>query len=207
MNPLHRGHIYLVDDNPEIRFHLSDLLQKRGYSVQAYDAASSFLKHGVAMFPAVLILDVRMPGMSGIELQQTLRAMGRQTPIVFISGECQSHEIIQAMKGLPIEFLLKPFSMDQLIEAVDRGMSCDRSLQNQTNRVSDLRCKWQTLTARERDVFLLMLEGHTNMGMSELLDILPDTIKKHRSNVLQKMHTPHLADLMALCKGLDVSSF
>ncbi len=197
------GHVYVVDDNPDIRFYLTDLLRQMGYTVEGYDGAQSFLQQSFDIFPAVLVLDVRMPEMSGIELQDKIKAMGRQTPIIFISGESQSEEIIRAMKGQPIEFLWKPFQIQQLINAIDRGMALD-SLNRQAFILrNEVRRKWLSLSSRERDVFALMLEGHTNKGISDRLDILPDTAKKHRANVLQKMQTPQLSDLLALCKGLD----
>jgi FixJ family two-component response regulator len=204
MSPTSNGHVYVVDDNADLRHYLTDLLRQMGYSVESFDSAQSFLTQSFDIFPAVLVLDVRMPYMSGIELQKEIKAMGRHLPIIFISGESHSEEIIQAMKGQPIEFLLKPFQIQTLIDAIDKGMSLDGLNRQNFTQKNDIRCKWQTLSARERDVFVLMLDGHANKGISERLDILPDTAKKHRANVLQKMETPHLSDLLALCKGLDV---
>jgi FixJ family two-component response regulator len=206
MNSTSNGHVYVVDDNPDIRIYLTDLLRQMGYSVESFDSAQSFLAQSFDICPAVLVLDVRMPHMSGVELQQSIRALGRQTPIVFISGESHSEEIIQAMKGHPIEFLLKPFQIQSLIDAIDHGVALDARNRQNSIQKNEIRRKWQTLSARERDVFELMLDGHTNKGISERLDILPDTAKKHRSNVLQKMETTHLADLLALCHGLDLKA-
>ena len=126
--------------------------------------------------------------------------------MIFISGESHSEEIIQAMKGQPIEFLLKPFQIQSLIDAIDKGLALDGQNRKNFIQKNEIRRKWQTLSARERDVFVLMLDGHANKGISERLDILPDTAKKHRANVLQKMQTPQLADLLALCKGLDLKA-
>ena len=206
MNHSHCGHVYLVDDNPDIRFYLSDLLLKMGYTTEAYESAQAFMKHSFDMFPAVLVLDVRMPMMSGVELQEKMRAMGRLTPIVFISGECQPEEIITAMKGLPVEFLWKPFQIQKLIDAIDRGLSADLENREEFIKTNELRRKLKTLTQREKNVFVLMLQGHTNKGISELLDILPDTVKKHRAHILQKMEVTQLADLLLLSKGVDVSN-
>jgi FixJ family two-component response regulator len=125
MKPTPNGHVYLVDDNPDILVYLTDLLRQMGYTVENFDSAQSFLTHSFDIFPSVLVLDVRMPHMSGIELQQTMRDSGRHTPIVFISGESHSEEIILAMKGQPIEFLLKPFQIQNLIDAIDRGLATD----------------------------------------------------------------------------------
>lgn len=204
MKPTPRGHVYLVDDNADIRFYLSDLLRQKGYVIESFDSAQAFLQHPMDLFPAVLLLDVRMPHMTGVELQDQLKALGRMTPIVFISGESHTDEIIQAMKGHPIEFLWKPFLLPDLIGAIDQGLAIDAQNRQAWMVQNDIRLKWQTLSARERDVLALMLEGHTNKGISQRLDILPDTAKKYRAHVLQKMQTPDLADLMALCKGVDV---
>ncbi len=206
MNPSTCGHVYVVDDNPDIRFYLTDLLRQMGYSIEGYDSAQAFLQQSIDIFPAVLVLDVRMPGMSGVDLQEKMKSLGRHTPIIFISGESESEEIIRAMKGLPIEFLWKPFQIQDLIDAIDRGLAADGANRQDFIQKNEIRRKWLALSARERDVFVLMLAGHTNKGISERLDILPDTAKKHRANILQKMQVPHLADLMALCKGLDMEA-
>lgn len=206
MKPTSHGHVYVVDDNSDIRFYLTDILRRIGYTVESFDSANSFLTQSLDIFPAVLVLDVRMPQMSGIELQREMRNLGRPTPIIFISGESHSEDIIQAMKGQPIEFLLKPFQFQSLLDAIDKGLELDGLNRENFIRHNDIRRKWQSLSARERDVFLLMVDGLTNKGVSERLDILPDTAKKHRANVLQKMQTPDLADLLALCKGVDVKA-
>ena len=206
MSNAFRGHVYVVDDNSDIRHCLTDLLHQMGYSVEQYAGANAFLQQSVDISPAVLVLDVRMPGMSGIELQEQMQAMGRQTPIIFISGESQSTEIIRAMKGAPIEFLWKPFQIQSLIDAIDRGLVIDLQKRDEFIRRNDVRRKYGELSARESEVLVLMLEGHSNKGISEKLDILPDTVKKHRANVLQKMQAAQLADLMTMCKGVDISS-
>jgi FixJ family two-component response regulator len=199
------GHVFVVDDNPDIRFYLTDLLQKMGYSVEGFDGAQAFLSLSMDIFPAVLVLDVRMPGISGIELQSQLQSQGRHTPIVFISGESQSQEIIQAMKGRPIEFLLKPFRIQHLIDAIDKGLLLDVDNRRQFIRHNEVRRRWSTLSARECDVFVFMLQGHTNKGIASHLEMLPDTAKKHRANILEKMQVHSLAELLELCKDVDLT--
>ena len=198
------GHVHVVDDNPEIRLYLTYLLRQKGYSVQAHDSGEAFLQQAFDMFPAVLVLDVCMPVMSGIELQQKLASLGHLTPIVFISGECQPEQIIQAMKGHPVEFLWKPIQIQELLDAVDRGLAMGQQQRQVRLRSGEMLRKCQSLSAREREVLVLMLDGHTNIGISERLAILPDTAKKHRAHVLQKMQVSHLSELMALFKGLDL---
>ena len=204
MNAPRTGLVYLVDDNPDIRHHLADLLRKMGYAVELYADALEFLRQSAETSPAVLVLDVRMPGMTGVELQARLNDLGRHTPIIFISGESQSQEIIQAMKAGAIEFLWKPFQIQALTEAIERGLSLDGQQRAMRLRHEDVRRKVAALSAREREVFLLMLQGQGNKGIGEILDIQPDTIKKHRANILQKMQVSDLAELMTLCQGLDL---
>lgn len=201
-----QGHVFLIDDNPDIRHYLSDLLKAMGYSIESFANAAEFLRHSMDIVPAVLVLDVRMPGMSGVQLQKQLEEMGRHTPVIFISGESQSHEIIEAMKGGAIEFLWKPFQIQLLIDAIDRGLSLDRQRRDLFVRKNGIRRKVAALSAREKEVFLLMLQGQGNKGISEILDIQPDTIKKHRANILQKMQAQHLADLIVMCKDLDIEA-
>ena len=201
-----QGHVYLVDDNPDIRHYLSDLLKTMGYTTESFADAQEFLRLSMDIVPAVLVLDVRMPGMSGVELQKQLEALGRHTPVIFISGESQSQEIIEAMKGGAIEFLWKPFQIQMLIDAVDRGLALDQQRRDLIVRTNGMRRKLATLSAREKQVFLLMLQGQGNKGIGEILDIQADTIKKHRANILQKMQANHLADLMVMCKDLDIEA-
>lgn len=196
------GHVYLVDDNPDIRFYLSDLLRKMGYTVEEYGSAPNFLSESMDISPAVLVLDMRMPGMNGVELQNKLIQLGRHTPIIFISGESQSQEIIGAMKNGAIDFLWKPFQIQTLIDAIDRGLVLDRKKRESFVRLHDVRRRYAQLSAREREVFVLMMQGHTNKGISQMMAILPDTAKKHRANVLLKMQVSQLSELMSLCKGL-----
>jgi FixJ family two-component response regulator len=206
MSSLVRGHVYLVDDNPDIRYYLSDLLKKMGYSVEQYPDALEFLRQSMDISPAVLVLDVRMPGMSGVELQGRLKDLGRDTPIIFISGESQTQEVIQAMKAGTIEFLWKPFQIQALIDAIDRGLTMDQKQRDLFIRSSDMRRKIAELSAREKEVFVLMLQGQGNKGISEILSIQPDTIKKHRAHILEKMQADQLADLMLMCKDLDIAA-
>lgn len=203
----HLGHVDLVDDNPDIRLYLSDLLRQMGYSLTSFDTADAFLKQSAETFPAVLVLDVCLPGMTGVELQAVLQSMGRQTPIVFISVESKSEDIIQAMKGQPIEFLWKPFSTQVLVDAIERGMALDRANREALAHLNEMKRRWACLTDRERAVFMCMIEGHTNKGIAALLGVLPDTVKKHRANVLQKMEADQLAQLLRMCKGLDFQQF
>lgn len=195
-----------MDDNPDIRHNLSHLLRKMGYVVDVFADAAEFVRLSPRASPAVLVLDVRMPRMSGVQLQAHLAALGWHTPIVFISGESEHQEIIQAMKGGAVDFLWKPFPILSLIEAIERGLAQDAQRQEWQVRRQALARKLRELSAREREVMGLMLQGLGNKALGERLQIQPDTIKKYRAQVLQKMQAQDLPDLMAMCQGLELQA-
>lgn len=200
------GHVFLVDDNPDIRHNLSHLLRKMGYAVDTFADAAEFVRQAPRMTPAVLVLDVRMPKMSGVQLQAHLGSMGWHTPIVFISGESEHQEIIQAMKAGAIDFLWKPFAIQSLVEAIERGLTQDAQHQALQLRRQALAQRLRDLSAREREVLLLMLQGLGNKALGERLQIQPDTIKKHRAQILQKMQAQDLPALLAMCQGLEIEA-
>lgn len=200
------GHVFLVDDNPDIRQNLSHLLRKMGYAVDAFADAAEFVRLAPRASPAVLVLDVRMPQMSGVQLQAHLARLGWHTPVVFISGESEHQEIIQAMKGGAVDFLWKPFPILSLIEAIERGLAQDAQRQAKLLRGQVLARKLRELSTREREVLGMMLQGLGNKALGERLHIQPDTIKKHRAQILLKMQAQDLPDLMAMCQGLELEA-
>ena len=200
------GHVFLVDDNPDIRHNLSHLLRKMGYAVDAFADAAEFVRLAPRASPAVLVLDVRMPQMSGVQLQAHLARLGWHTPVVFISGESEHQEIIQAMKGGAVDFLWKLFPILSLIEAIERGLAQDAQRQAKLLRGQVLARKLRELSAREREVLGMMLQGLGNKALGERLQIQPDTIKKHRAQILLKMQAQDLPDLMAMCQGLELEA-
>ena len=131
-----KGHVYLVDDDHDIRFHLSDLLRQFGYGVSDFALATDFLSQAQRVSPAVLVLDMRMPHMNGLDVQQSLIASGWGLPIIYMSGESQSQEIIDAMKAGAIDFLWKPVAHTDLRQAIDRGLDLDRQRETQADRKS-----------------------------------------------------------------------
>jgi FixJ family two-component response regulator len=120
------GHIFLVDDNHDMRFYLSDMLSQMGYTVDPFDNAQTFLDRSSDASPAVVLLDMRMPGLSGLQLLSKLEAMGRKTPIVFISGESDKDEIIEAFRSGAVDFLLKPFNREKLCLVIDKALALDQ---------------------------------------------------------------------------------
>ena len=193
-----RGHIYLIDDDPSICRSLAFTLSSSHYSVQTFDGPHAFLKDSLPISPAVILLDMRMPEMSGTELQNKLLKNGRETPIVFISGESQPTEIIEAMKKGAIDFLLKPFSMQSLMTAIESGLNKDRSRQNDLVKDLDIRQRFSRLTEKEQEICRLMIKGYGNKEIGELNGSAPSTVKLHRSRVLDKMGCETLPELIDL---------
>lgn len=196
----------MVDDNPEIRDHLSALLQRYGYSVSSYDSAEDFIQRSIEVTPAVLLLDMHLPGLSGVELQKKLNAVGRGTPIIFISGESRNQEIIDSFRGGAVEFLWKPFPVDALLEAIDSAMEKDRVREDRMLKSRALNQRLIRLTPREREFMLLMLDGHTNRDIAEIVGVTADNIKKYRASILDKMQVTSLAELIVMCREADLSS-
>ena len=197
----HSKHIFLIDDDESMRTVLKGMLEFLGFQVHVYASAIEFLKVSMQAAPAVIITDMQMPDMSGVELQAELLKRGRQIPIIFISGESTLPQTISAMKQGAIEFLLKPFERDQLLSAVVRGLEQDvaymRSYVVQTTLAEGLK----GLSPREREVFELLAIGFNNLQIQEKLNISLPTAKQYKSEVMRKLNLSSLAHLMALKNG------
>lgn len=197
-------HVYLVDDNAKIRQHLHALLVSKGYVVHEFESAQTFLDRQVQfMHPCVLVLDMRMPKLRGLDLQNHLKQQDIFVPIIFISGESNQQEIIDAMKGGAFEFLWKPFKSDDMLAAIQRGISLDRNNTNLVQRKLKLNSLKLSLTHQENKVFLLMLKGLGNKDAGKELGLLADTVKKYRAQVLEKMEIKNLNELLELWRGID----
>lgn len=192
--------VYLVDDDDDIRFHLTDLMHQLGYRVSAFGSASEFLMRAQPFSPAVLVLDMRMPVLNGLDVQQALKDKGWLLPIVFISGESQGQEIIDAMKGGAVDFLWKPFPLSQLKQAIDKCLDLDLLRAADDHRLAQVSKRFATLSPREVMIFELMRLGHGNKAIASITGIMADTVKKHRAQVLAKMEAETLAELLTLCK-------
>lgn len=198
------GHIYLIDDDASIRRALTGTLERLGYSVSVYEAPEDFLKNAVPISPAVVLLDMRMPGKSGVEVQAELIANKWQTPIIFISGESLPAQIVRAMKQGAADFLLKPFSMESLLRAVDSGLAKDAELHAVLMRSHNIQQRYSRLTPREKEVCLEMISGRSNKEIAEISGSAAATIKLHRARVLGKMEAKSLSDLIAMFEGTDL---
>ncbi len=201
---MHLEHVYLVDDNADIRFHLKALLVNKGYNVHEFDSAQAFLDGHVQLeHPCVFVLDMRMPKLSGLDLQNHLKLQNIFIPIIFISGESQQQEIIDAMKSGAIDFLWKPFKSDDLVAAIQHGINLDTANTNLNHRKSKLYALQSSLTRQENKIFQLMLKGLGNKDIGKELSIFSDTVKKHRTQVLNKMQVNNLHELLTLWDGVE----
>jgi FixJ family two-component response regulator len=198
-----KGHVFLVDDDHDIRFYLGDVLRQLGYGVTDHASAAAFLQQAQRMSPAVLVLDMRMPQMTGLELQKALNALDWHLPIIYMSGDSQNQEIIDAMKLGAIDFLWKPFTQLQMVQAIDKGLVLDAQRHADQQRLKRVVSLYEGLSPREQSMFALMLLGHGNKDIAASTGLMADTVKKHRAQVLTKMQVDRLSELIAFCKGFS----
>lgn len=199
-----KGHVVVVDDDPSVRKSVQTLLKREGYRVSVYDSADALMQNLAFQPPTVLLTDMRMPGVSGVELQAQLKVLGHDLPMVFVSGESRQEEIIAAMKQGAIDFLLKPFTAQAMLDALQRAMrvASDRLAQvNKANRVSEL---LKRLTPRELEVCHWMVRGYSNQQISAVDGAAAATIKLHRSRVMEKMQANTLPELIEMLTGIQL---
>jgi FixJ family two-component response regulator len=194
------GHIHLVDDDQEIRLHMGNLLRQLNYGVSTFSSADEFLRKAIKVSPSVLLLDMRMPLMSGLELHLLLRKQNWTNPVIYMSGESHTQEIIDAMKGGAIDFLCKPFTQSQLIEVITKGLALDAQHHASHTRLLKASALHKSLSRKEQEIFSLMLLGNGNKTIASEIGLMPDTVKKHRAQIFEKMQVSSLAELLALCK-------
>ena len=181
------GHVYLVDDDDALRESLCAVLKNQQYRVQEFASATEFLQLHSRAAPAVLLLDMRLPGISGVELQSRLAAAASDVPIVFMSGQCRSIEMIDALKGGAVDFLVKPFGVEALLASVGAALQLHAERQQQRLLSQKILDRYQTLTEREREVAGLLVQGFANYEIAGSLGIAPATVKIHKQKALGKM--------------------
>ena len=199
--------VIVIDDDFSVRRSLHSLLMTLGYQVCLYDSAEDLLTQSLPQPPAVILLDMRMPGLSGVELQSKLKMLGLTMPIVFMSGESRPEEIIAAMKQGASDFLLKPFSEKQLQQALSNAMTLSEDAYRIEHTRQSVLKRLGKLTPRELEVCKLMQLGYKNSQISELTGAASSTIKLHRARVLEKMEVATLADLVEICKDVSLQEF
>ncbi|PCK85618.1 DNA-binding response regulator [Rhizobium sophoriradicis] len=194
--------IIVIDDDPEIREALGSLLRSVGFAVNLLASVGDFLRSGRPSGPTCLVLDVRLPGQSGLDFQLELSRENIQLPIVFITGHGDIPMSVQAMKGGAVEFLTKPFRDQDLLDAVHVGLARDRVWLENERSLATVRARFDSLTPREREVMALVVTGRLNKQIASDLGVSEITVKVHRSQVMQKMGTRSLPELARMADKL-----
>jgi FixJ family two-component response regulator len=196
--------VIIVDDDPSLRSMLSRLLGTVGLKSTAFASPEEFLRSPAPKGPACLILDVHLPGLSGLDLQRELAKAGYQLPIVFMTGHGDIPMTVQAMKAGAVAFLTKPFRNQEMLDAVREGLNLDRLARQKREELSGLQERYGSLTAREREVFALVAAGLLNKQIALQLGTTERTIKAHRGQVVLKMQADSVADLVRMADRLGV---
>jgi FixJ family two-component response regulator len=196
--------VFLVDDDRSVRKGLSRLLASAGYAVEAFASAREFLAREPYAGPCCLVLDVRMPGLTGLDLQQALAAAGRRLSIVFVSGHADVPMSVKAMKDGAVDLLTKPVDEVDLLRAVERAVAKDVEDLGQEALVTEIRERVAALTPRETEVFALVVTGMLNKQIAFQLGIGEKTVKVHRARVMEKMRAGSVAELVRLADRVGV---
>ncbi|MEA2888739.1 MAG: hypothetical protein QOI05_3702 [Bradyrhizobium sp.] len=197
--------VMVIDDDPGVRDSLGKLLRSAGLQVSLFGSVSEFLGADLPAGPTCLVLDVRLPGQSGLELQRELAGAKRQLPIIFITGHGDIPMSVQAMKGGAIEFLTKPFREQDLLEAIQLGHARDRARLEHERAMAGLKVRFETLTPREREVMAFVVSGRLNKQIAADLGVSEITIKVHRGQVMRKMRASSLPDLARMADQLHLA--
>ena len=194
--------VLIIDDDPDIRDALQSLLRTIGLKSKAMASLPEFLESNLPAGPTCLVLDVRLPGRSGLDFQRELAASNINLPIIFITGHADVPMSVQAMKGGAIEFLTKPFRDQDLLDAIQVGLTRDRARCETEKELGALRARFETLTSREREVMAHVVDGRLNKQIAGDIGISQMTVKIHRGNAMRKMQAASLPDLARMADKL-----
>lgn len=197
--------VFVVDDDVSIREALKNLLRSVGLKVETFRSADEFLTSKPASAPSCLILDIRLPGLSGLDLQRQLTQSNREIPIVFITGHGDIPMSVRAIKGGAIEFLTKPFRDQDLLDAVRLAVERSREARVREAEAADLRERYASLTTREQQVLSLVVRGVINKQIAMEIGISEPTVKLHRGRLMEKMRATSLADLIGMAQKLGAT--
>jgi FixJ family two-component response regulator len=197
------GVVFVVEDDSSLCEALSSLLRAVGWQVLAFASAAAFLECKRPDTPACLVLDVRLPGASGLELQRTLAARGDLLPVIFMTGHGDIPMSVQAMKAGALEFLPKPFREDDLLDAIEAALRHDGAARTERGELAELQRRFDSLSAREREVMVLVLKGLLNKQAGAALGISEVTVKVHRRRVMEKTGAQSLPELVRMAQRLE----
>jgi FixJ family two-component response regulator len=197
--------VFIIDDDAAVRETIEDLLRSVGLEVASFGSTQEFLQCKRPDVPSCIVLDVRLPGASGLEFQNALIQRGVHLPIIFISGHGNIPMSVQAMKSGAVEFLTKPLQEQNLLDAVQAGIQRDRARREEAAFVSELRERFDSLTTREREVMALVVTGRPNKQIAAELKLSEMTVKVHRSQVTRKMRAKSVIDLVRMADKLSIS--
>jgi FixJ family two-component response regulator len=197
--------VFVIDDDASIRDALNSLVRSVGLRVELFGSVPEFLERKPIDVPSCLVLDVRLPGISGLNFQNQLAQANIPIPLIFITGHGDIPMSVRAMKAGAVEFLTKPFRDQDLLDAIELALEKDRLRRQQEAEKSKLRSKYESLTAREREVFPLVISGLLNKQIAAELETSETTVKVHRGQVMKKMGAASLADLVRMAAKLGIS--
>jgi FixJ family two-component response regulator len=196
--------VLVIDDDPDLRASVGRLLRSLGLDVHLFASISDFLKSDPPDGPTCLVLDVRLPGQSGLDLQRELAAANRELPIIFITGHGDIPMSVQAMKGGAIEFLTKPFRDQDLLDAIQLGLSRDRARRENEKALAALRERFESLSPREREIMVQVAHGRLSKQIAGDIGIAEATVKVHRSRLMHKMKARSLPELSRMADKLKL---
>ena len=197
--------VLIIDDDAEFRDSVARLLRTVGLHTREFSSVSDFLTAEPPDGPTCLVLDVRMPGRSGLELQRDLAAANRQVPIIFITAHADVPMTVQAMKGGAMEFLTKPFRDQELIDAIEAGLARDRARRESDKALARVRECFNALSSREREITLHVMAGRLNKQIAHEIGIAESTVKVHRTNLMRKMKAHSLPELSRMAALLNLT--
>jgi len=198
--------VFIVDDDPLYRASAERLIRSVGFNVQGFDSARDFLSSRRPDVPSCLVLDVRLPGLSGLDLQRELAEAGVHIPIIFVTGHGDIPMSVQAMKAGAVEFLTKPFRDQVLLDAIRQAIGRDQLARRQHARDLDFRRRYESLGPREREVFKCVVSGMLNKQIADELGATERTIKFHRGHIMQKMQVKSVAELVRIAEALGIAA-